>query len=590
MSSKLQQFTGTNARSNLLLGFIAVIMAVFVVRLFYLQVIQHDYYVNRAYQTQVSKLTITPERGQIYAMDGTNTVPLVLNETVYTAFADPQEVTNSEKIIAAFRDIAGGNLVDNYEDKLDSKKLRYVPIAKQLTRLQADLIKKKNLAGVGLQKGTRRVYPEASLAGQTLGYVNGEGAGQYGLEEALDARLKGLPGALHTVTDVRQIPLTIGQNDVRQDAVDGDDLVLTIDRNIQLKTEQVLRKGLESAKATKGSVLVMDPSTGAVLAMANFPTYDPGKYTDVAAKDYGVFQNGIVSDPFEAGSVIKTLTMGAGLDSGAVNVGSLFDNTGQVQVDDTTIKNVEEDPIYPNTSMTDVLQYSLNTGVVYILEQMGGGTVNKAAREKLHQYFVDRYRFGRPTGIEQAGEAKGIIIGANEGDGKNVRYANMTFGQGMNVTMIQTAAAFSATVNGGTYYQPHVVKGTRDETGDIKANAPTVVASNVLSPKTSADLTEMIYQGRHKGFFGKFDPAGYRVGGKTGTSQVIDPKTGKYSDDNSIGSYLGFGGSDSPRYVIMVRVEDSKLKSGYAGTVAAGPIFNELSNWMLSYLEIKPRI
>lgn len=580
---------GSNARSTFLLGFIAVIMAVFVVRLFYLQVVQHKYYVNKAYQTQVSKLTIVPERGKIYAMDGEGTVPLVLNETVYTAFADPQEIKSPDKVIATFASIAGGNLVEGYEDRLDDKKSRYVPIAKQLNRIQAEMIRKKNLSGVGLQKGMRRVYPEVSMASQLLGYVNDEGKGQYGIEEALDTRLEGTPGILHTVTDVRQIPLTIGAKDAHQDAVDGDNLVLSIDRNIQLRAEQILKDGLKKAQATKGSVLVMDPHTGAMLAMANFPTYDPSKYTEVSEKDYGVFQNGIVSDPFEAGSVIKTLTMGAGLDSGAVTVNSLFNNKGYVQVDDTLIKNVEEDPIYDNTSMTDVLQYSLNTGVVHILEQMGGGTINRTAREKLHQYLVDRYRFGQITGIEQAGEAEGIIIGANQGDGRNVRYANMTFGQGMNVTMIQTAAAFSASINGGTYYQPHLVKGVRAKDGMLKENAPTVVASGVLSAKTSADLTEMIYQGRHKGFFGKFDPPGYRVGGKTGTSQVIDSRTGKYTDDNSIGSYLGFGGSDAPRYVIMVRVEDSKLKSGYAGTVAAGPIFNELSNWMLNYLEIKPQ-
>jgi len=582
-------FTGSTTRSKFLLGFIAVIMAVFVVRLFYLQVVQHGYYVNKAYQTQVSKLTIIPERGKIYAMDGKGTVPLVLNETVFTAFADPQEIKSPTKVIATFESIAGGNLVDGYEDRLEDKESRYVPIAKQLTRIQANMIRKKNLAGVGLQKGMRRVYPEASMASQLLGYVNDEGKGQYGLEGALDGRLKGTPGILHTVTDVRQIPLTIGAQDAHQDAVDGDNLVLSIDRNIQLRAEQILKDGLKKAQATKGSVLVMDPNTGAMLAMANFPAYDPAKYTEVKAENYGVFQNGIVSDPYEAGSVIKTLTMGAGLDSGAVTVNSLFNNKGYVQVDDTLIKNVEEDPIYDNTSMTDVLQYSLNTGVVHILEQMGGGAVNRAAREKLHDYFVNRYRFGKITGIEQAGETEGIVIGANEGDGRNVRYANMTFGQGMNVTMIQTAAAFSATINGGTYFQPHLVKGVRVKDGTIKENTPAVVASGVLSAKSSAELTEMIYQGRHRGFFGKFDPPGYRVGGKTGTSQVIDAKTGKYSDDNSIGSYLGFGGSDTPRYVIMVRVEDSKLKTGYAGTVAAGPIFNELSNWMLNYLEIKPQ-
>lgn len=580
---------GRNVRSNLLLGLVAAIMALFVVRLFYLQIIQHDYYVDKARQTQVSRLTIVPERGRIYTSDGVGVTPLVLNETVYTAFADPKEIEDPSKVIEVFRDIAGGNLVDGYEDRLDSKKLRYVSVAKYLNRKQAELIKKENLAGVGLQKGSRRVYPEESLAAQLLGYVNDEGRGQYGIEEVLDRRLTGTPGELVTVTDVRQIPLTIGRDDVNTPAVNGDDLVLTIDRNIQQKTEQLLKEGLDKTRATKGSVVVMDPYTGAVLAMANYPTYNPGKYTEVTSKDYGVFQNSVVSAPYEPGSIVKTLIVGAGIDSGAITKDSVFDNTGSVQVDDAVIKNVIEDPIYPNTTMTDVLHYSLNTGTVWILQQMGGGTVNRAAREKMHEYFYERMRLGRLTGIEQAGESEGTVFGPRDSDGLNVRYANMTFGQGMDVTMIQVASGFSAAINGGTYYQPHLVKGTRDRSGKVNEVAPKVVASNVVSSKTSAELTELVHQGRVQGVFKGVDPAGYRIGGKTGTSQIIDPKTGKYSFDNSVGSYLGFGGSDEPRYVIMVRVDDAKLTYGYEGTLAAGPIFNELSKWMLNYLEIKPK-
>lgn len=587
---QLTRLAGRNTRSNILLGFIAAIMAVFVVRLFYLQVIQHDYYVDKAYETQVSKLTIIPERGKIYTSDGAGVTPLVLNETVYMAFADPKEVKNPAKVIATFREVAGGNLVDGYEERLDSKKLRYVPIAKHLNRKQAELIKKKNLAGIGLQKGSQRVYPEESLAAQLLGYVNDEGRGQYGIESALDKRLRGTPGELVTVTDVRQIPLTIGKNDVNRPAVNGDNLVLTIDRNIQLKTEQILKSGLDKVRATKGSVVVMDPNTGAVLAMANYPTYHPGKYADVAAKDYGVFQNAVVSAPYEPGSVVKTLIVGAGIDSGAVTKDSVFNNTGSVQVEDAVIKNVIEDPIYDNTTMTDILHYSLNTGTVWILEQMGGGSVNRTAREKMYEYFYNRFRLGQLTGIEQAGEAEGTVFGPTKGDGLNVRYANMTFGQGMDITMMQTAAGFSAAINGGTYYQPHLVRGTRDQSGTVNEIAPKVVASNVLSPKSSAELTELVHQGRVQGVFKGVDRPGYRIGGKTGTSQIIDPKTGKYSFDNSVGSYIGFGGSDAPRYVIMVRVDDAKLTYGYEGTLAAGPIFNELSDWMLRYLEIKPKI
>lgn len=567
---------------------VLALMGIFVLRLFYIQVIRHDFYEKEAYNSQVTKFTIQPNRGKIYAMDGKNVTPLVLNESVYTVFADPQEVKDPDKIATAIRRIAGGNAVDSFEDGLKSTHLRYVVLARQVTRTQAELIKKENLSGVGLQEGDRRVYPEGNLAAQLLGYVDTEGKGEYGLEGKLDDRLKGTPGLLQSVTDVRRIPLTIGKDDVRELAKDGDNLVLNIDRNIQAQAEQVLKSGLDKVHATTGSMLVMNPNTGAIMAMANFPTYDPAKYNEV--NDYSVFQNSVVSFPYEAGSVIKTLTMGAGMDSGAVNANSTYNNTGKVQVDDTTIRNVEEDPIFPNTTMTDVLQYSLNTGVVYVLQQMGGGEVNQKARETLYDYFVNHYRFNQKTGVDQAGEDAGTIIGPNEGYGRNVRYANMTFGQGMDVTMMQVAGAFSAAINGGTYYQPKTVKGTLQSDGSVKANAPKVVATNVLRPDISAQLQEMIYQGRHKGFFGKSDPAGYRVGGKTGTSQIIDPKTGKYSDKNSVGSYLGFGGVDQPKYVIMVRVLDSKATGGYEGTTAAGPIFNEMSNWMLNYLELRPKL
>lgn len=575
------------SRTTMLLYILVGILGLFAIRLFYLQVIRHGYYDNLAYQTQVSKLTIVPERGKIYALDGESTVPLVLNETVYTVFGDPHEIKDVGAIDAAMKEIAGGNLVDNYQTQLGNKKLRYVIIAKQLSQTQAEKLRAKGLAGVGLQKGSRRVYPEGQTGSQLLGYVNNDGKGQYGLEGALNTELTGRPGLLQTVTDVRQIPLTIGQNDTNTPAVDGTDMLLSIDRNIQQKTEQVLKDGLAKAKATIGSAVVIDPNTGRVLAAANFPTYDPSKYEDV--EDYRVFQNSVVSYPFEVGSVMKVLSMGVGIDTGAVTMNSTYNNTGIISVDGTTIRNVEEDPIYPNTTMTDVLQYSLNTGVVHVLQQIGGGSVNQAARQTLFDYYTGRYRFGQLTGIEQAGETPGTIIGPNQGNGRNVRYANMMFGQGMDITMIQTVAAFSAAMNGGTYYQPTLIKGTLDATGRLTEQAPKVVSTGVLSPSSSATLRQMTYDGRHRGFFGDSDPDGYMVGGKTGTSQVIDPKTGAYSDDNSIGTYLGFGGTDKPEYVIMVRVQDSKLAGGYAGTVAAGPIFNELSNWMLKYLEIPPK-
>lgn len=585
MSDFSAYFRQVAPRTKVMAWIILVIFGVFVVRLFYLQVIRHDYYVEKARDAQVTKLTIFPERGLLYARDGENLAPLVLNETVYTVFADPLEVSDATKVKQVLRKIAGGEVLEKSFANLSDKSLRYVVLARQVSRTQVEMIKKEDLSGVGFQKGSRRVYPERELASQLLGYVNNDGQGQYGVEESLEARLKGEAGLLQAVTDVRRIPLTIGQDSVRKPVKNGDNLVLTIDRNIQTQTEQLLRTGLERAKATKGSVVVLDPQNGHVLAMANYPTYDPAKYQSV--EDYAVFQNGIVSQPYENGSVMKTLTVGAGLDSGAVTVNSTFnDSSGCVQVADRRICNVEEDPKLPNASMEDVLRYSLNTGVVHVLSQMGGGSINQQARNTLYRYFHDQYRFGQLTGIEQAGESRGTIIAPDQQEGNNVRYANMAFGQGMDQTMIQTVAAFSAAINGGTYYKPTLVDGVYRD-GKVEPVAPTVVAQNVLQPARSAELRDLIWQGRKKGFFGIYDSEGYKIGGKTGTSQVVDPRTGQYSDRNSIGSYLGFGGAETPQYVIMVRVDDAKV-GGYVGTTAAGPIFNDLSKWLIDYLNIRP--
>lgn len=574
-------------RPRLLLWGVIGIFGLFVVRLFYVQVIQYGHYAALARESQVTKLTLFPERGKIYLRDGRNEIaPLVLNETVYTVFADPQEIQDAAKVREKLREIAGGELLEGAFDNLENETLRYTVLARQITRTQAELIQKADLAGIGLQKGSRRVYPEQTLAAQLLGYVNAEGNGQYGIEEALDERLRGTSGMLQSVTDVRRIPLTIGDESISQPALNGDNLVLSIDRSIQLQAETMLKKGLDNAQATNGSIVVMNPANGQVLAMANYPTYDPSKYNEV--EQYETFQNAVVSLPYENGSVIKTLTVGAGLDSGAVTLNSTFpDGTGCYQMNEwpTPICNVEEDPKKAAATMLDTLRYSLNTGVVFVLRQMGGGTINAQAKATLYSYFHDKFRLGQLTGIEQAGEAEGVIIGPNEQEGSSIRYANMAFGQGMDTTMIQTAAAFSAMINGGTYYKPTLVAGTYAN-GALTETTPTAV-QQVVSQAHSAEIRDLIWQGRKLGFFGSKDPAGYKIGGKTGTSQVIDPKTGKYTNENSIGSYLGFGGADTPQYVIMVRVQDSKVP-GYAGTVAAGPIFNEMSNWMLEYLNIRP--
>ncbi len=574
------------ARTRPLVWLLLAVGGLFIIRLFWLQIIQYGYYQNEAQKEQIARFTLPAKRGQIYALDGSaGIVPLVLNEPVYTVYADPQTVSDKFKVVETIQKVAGGNAVNGFAESLNNRQSRYAVLAKQLNKTQAQMIKGADLQGVGLQEGTKRVYPEGSLAAQLLGFVDADGNGQYGLEGALNSQLKGTPGLLKAVTDVRRIPLTIGKGDINIPAQDGQNLVLTIDRNIQAKVEQALKDGLAKSKATHGSVVVMDPYSGRILAMASNPSYDPEKYYQI--KDYSLFQNRVVSEPYEAGSVIKTLTMGVGLDKGVIEPSTTYNNTGSVRVADFTIKNATPDSIGP-TTMVDVLQYSLNTGAVFVLQQLGGGSIDAQAKQTLYDYFTKRYRLGQLTGVEQQGEAPGVVISPNDPQGGPVRYANMAFGQGMDVTMIQVVSAFSAVINGGTYYKPELVGGVMLPDGSIQKRSPVAVATGVISPAASAKLQNMVAVARQNGFLAFSDPPGYKIGGKTGTSQIIDPKTGKYTNANSIGTYLGFGGTDQPRYVIMVRVKDSKLP-GYAGTVAAAPIFADISNWMLQYLRIPPK-
>ncbi len=573
-------------RSQILVAGLFLIMAVFVARLFYIQIVQHDYFLAQADEMQTTKATIKPARGQIFVRDANgNLAPLVLNRTVYTLFADPSTVEDVAAVKSIVQKIAGGQLISSSLTKLEDKELQYVVLARGVTWEQAKSIQEADLAGVGLQSDSERVYPEGSLAAQTLGFVNADGEGQYGVEQFLNEKLAGTPGLLQAVTDVRRIPLTIGTHDVSIPAEDGENIVLSIDRNIQFQVEKLLAEGLKNANATTGSAIVMDPQTGRVLAMASLPSFNPeefGKVTDASA-----FQAMAVTNAYEPGSVMKLFTVGAGMDAGVIGRESTFYNPGCIQIDDAKICNVERKVDGQQMTMTQVLQYSLNTGAVWVLEQMGGGQINLQARQTFYKYLTENYRLNAPTGIEISGESDSTISVPDMNSGPRVRYANMTFGQGEQLTMIQVTAAFSAAINGGNYYQPTILLGTTDSSGNtLKENEPKLVQQNVLRPEVSSNLKEMLQQARYLGASGRIKDNGFYVGGKSGTAQKIDPATGKYSDTLTTGTYIGFGADKTrtPKYAIMIRVDDARVGAGsYSGSAAAQPIFDSLSNFMIQY-------
>lgn len=570
-----------HSRIRVLAIILLAIMAVFALRLFYLQVIQHSKYSLLADSEQVKRLVLPAERGELYMMDEDTPVKVVLNEKVYTVYVVPRELTEPKKIVTTIRSVAGGNTVDGFADLVEPGDSWYQVVAKKVTRRQAELIKKENLAGVGFQAESQRVYPEGKLGSQILGFVNWEGKGQYGIEGNFNADLKGTDGLLQSVTDVSNVPLTIGDRNVDIPAKNGKNIVLTIDRNIQAYTEQALATGLKKLGAPYGSAVVMDPNTGKVLAMANLPSYNPSNYASV--KDARAFNNNVISEAYEPGSVIKTFTVATGIDTGTITPNSTYNNTDYISVEDRTITNATKGQT-GNITFDHAYTWSLNTGMVTIAQRLGDGSINRKARTTMYDYFHDKFGLGQATGIELAGESTGIIDLPNTGNGDEVRYSNMTFGQGMNPTMLQVTAGFSAAINGGTFYHPTVIAGTvNGEDDDFTPSEAKPPRKNVIRPSTSNQVRDMAVRAR-KAFYAGGDKPGYEIGGKTGTSQAI--VNGKYTFDETTGTYIGFGGDTRPRYVIMVKASGPNMAIGGSDVI---PIFTDISNWMIDYLKLQPK-
>lgn len=566
------------SRVRILSGILTVTVAIIIARLFQLQVIDHQKYRQLAYREQVKKLTIPARRGLIYALDHQTPVPMVMNETVYTMFADPQVIKDDRAVLSALSGIDKELITGNSAEKLAQKKTRYQVLARGLSRHQAEAIKAKKIAGLGFQAVSRRIYPEGALASQMLGFVNANG-GQYGVEGQLDKRLAGKNGLLEAVTDVSDVPLTVGEKYTNIPARNGDNLVLSIDRNIQSQVERILKAGLEKVGADNGSALVMNPQTGQIMAMANYPSYAVSDFNKV--KDVALFNNATVDRPYEAGSVIKVFTVAMGINEGKITPQTVFYNQDTVKVGDRTIKNAYKGKI-GNITMQDALQYSLNTGMVNIISRLGGGNIDRTARDTIYNYFHNRFRLGQKTKIELP-ETAGIIIPPTEVEGNAVRYSNMSFGQGMDVTMIQVATGFSAIINGGVYYQPTVLAGVLED-GIFKAQTPKIIDSQVVKSSTSAQVRQMLTDARRL-YYKNVDRAGYEIGGKTGTSEkIVD---GRYVESQTTATYLGYGGTNRPEYVIMIRV-DGKGKY-LAGNTDAAPIFTDISNWLIDYLKLYPK-
>lgn len=564
------------------------VSGLFVVRLFYLQVIRHDHYQQAALRGQLKQYEIPPERGEIVAHSGSGTAALVLNEKRYLLYADPSFVKDASAAAAQIQKIIGGNQSD-YENLMKTEDSRYQVLAKKLTKDQRDKVMDLRLKGVGTQEQAYRTYPQGNLASQLLGFVNDEGQGQYGIEQALNDELKGQPGQLRAITDAQGIPLAANRENIVTDPTPGKKLLLSVDLGLQKQVEDILQGQVKQTRAKRGSAVIMDVHSGKVQAMATYPTYNPAEFYNV--KDPAVFVNPVTNIPFEVGSIMKPLTAAAALDQGVVNRNTSYYDPASYVVDNETVRNVEEDGGPGTKNIADILQLSLNTGATWLLMQMGGGEINQQARQKWHDYMVNHYGFGSATGVEQADEASGFVPDPNDGYGLNIRYANTAFGQGQTETIMQMAGAISSVVNGGTYYKPTLIDGYVRDDGSVDTKQPEKVRTNVVSADTSTAIQDFMEHtvDKNKVFYGAGNLSGaYSYGGKTGTAQIASADGGYYENKYN-GTFMGYVGGDEPQYVVVVWIEEPTNITGYAGTAAAAPVFFRIVDTLTTNFGVKPK-
>jgi len=432
------------------------------------------------------------------------------------------------------------------------------------------------IPGIGFNLTTYRYYPEKNIGAHLLGFARleeNEIRGSYGLEGFFDDELFGQYGFIRSERSADKKAIILNNREYAQ-PTKGSDLVLTIDRAVQYAVCDKLKKSVEANSADGGTVIVMDPYTGAVVAMCSYPDFDPNNYE--AIKDINLFNNPAVFSAYESGSIFKALTMAIGLDQEKVQPDTTYVDTGVFKIAGYEIKNSDK-LAHGVANMTQVLEESLNTGVIFVMEKVG---VDKFAE------YIKNFGFGEKTGIELSGESKGNIKNLIETKGKvekELYAATASFGQGISVTPLQMVSAFSAVANGGNLVKPFVVREIIKADGEKIVTQP-AVPRRIISERASALLSGMLVEVVEKGHGKKAGVQGYYVAGKTGTAQV-PRKDGKgYQTGVNIGSFAGFAPANNPRFAMLVRIDHPRNVT-WAESSAA-PLFGQIAEYLLNYYQV----
>ncbi|MBU0646190.1 penicillin-binding protein 2 [Patescibacteria group bacterium] len=558
---------------------VVVLLAfVIVLRLVSLQVLSHGFYQALANGQHEIFQELYPERGDIYfhdLKDGT-LVPVATNQQLAFVYADPRHITDAEGAAKTLGEIFAyeAEAVEALQKRLDQPEDPYEPIAHRVGDQQLDQIIQAQLPGIYFAREQARLYPEAKVGGHVIGFLgmnkDGSLAGKYGVEGYFNQELAGQAGYLRSERDIAGRLIAVADRSIER-AVDGADIVLTLDRTIQYTVCSALDQAVARYQADGGSAIVIDPHTGRVLAMCGAPDFDPNNYG--AVDSINDFNNPAIFEDYEPGSIFKAITLAAALDTGAVTPTSTYLDTGEVKIDEHTIKNSDE-LAHGRQTMTQVLELSLNTGAIYAMRETG---------IPVFLDYVKRFGFGEPVGINLDTEVAGDL-GELE-TGYEIYSATASYGQGITVTPLQMAAAYVPIANGGIYKKIHIVDELRYPDGRV-VKIEDQDLRRVIESKTSRLLGAMLISVVDNGHAAKAAVSGYYLAGKTGTAQVANRSTGGYQENNTIASFVGFGPVEDPRFVILTRLDHPRTNP-YAAQTAA-PLFGEIAAFLLQYFEIPP--
>lgn len=577
---------GVKGRIFALVLLFAIFGFLIIARLFYWQVIKAEELASLALGQREKVRKIPASRGQILVADN---FPLATNKKAYLLFAD------LTKLKADAKDKIAGDLApilvteevatlsaeekkqfikketSQLENVLDLSDRFWIPLKHKLSLEEKEEIENLKIDGLGFEEEMVRFYPEASMAAHLLGFVGdnfvGEDTGYFGLEGFYNLELKGKAGILTQEKDVSDDPILTG-NFEKEERKNGKNLVLFLDRSIQLLVEEELVYAVEKYGAKSGWVIVMEPNTGAILSMASYPAYDPaffGKYPE------SFYKNPCISETYEPGSTFKILVMASALNEKLITPHtkcSICDKPFEI---DKYVIKTWNDKYYPDQTMTEVLQHSDNVGMVFVAQKLG--------KEKLAKY-LQKFGIGEKTGIDLQEETNVPL--KKEDQWSEVDLSTAAFGQGLAVTGIQMARAVATIANGGRLLEPRVVAKIigQEKTLEIKPK----VIREVLTKKTTEQITEMMVNAVEKGEAKWAKPKDYKIAGKTGTAQI--PVKGHYDEEKTIASFVGFTPPLNPKFVMLVYLREPS--SSPWGSETAAPLFFRIAEKLFLYYGIQP--